>query len=65
MDKFIIGGLVNVDSGNNECENKMNSLCVDMIYLLDKLRENGSIDEEEYQKHIYEKKKFLFFLLNS
>ena len=46
-------------SGNNEYQNKLKGLCVDMIYLLDKLNENGSIDDEEYQKHIYEKKKFL------
>ena len=59
MNKFIIGGLVNVNSSNNEWENKIKSLCVKMIYLLDKLHENGSIDDEEYEKLTYEKKKFL------
>ncbi len=48
-----------MDIGDNECENKMKSLCVDMIYLLDKLHENGSIDDEEYESLKYEKKRFL------
>ncbi len=48
-----------MNSSNNEWENKIKSLCVKMIYLLDKLHENGSIDDEEYEKLTYEKKKFL------
>ncbi len=48
-----------MDSSNNECENKMKSLCGNMIYLLDKLHENGSISDEEYEKLTYEKKRFL------
>lgn len=40
-------------------ENDIKNLCNDMIYLLDKLKFKGMIDNDEYEKNIYEKKKFL------
>ena len=44
---------------DNNYENTLKELCITMIDLLNKLKENGVIDEEEYQKNICKKKKFL------
>ena len=52
INKYAIGGLLNV-------ENEMKKLCIDMIHLLDTLKQKGFINDEEYEKLTYEKKKFL------
>lgn len=44
---------------NNNYEATLKELCITMIDLLNKLKENGVIDEEEYQKNICKKKEFL------
>lgn len=44
---------------NNNYKDSLQELCVVMIDLLNKLKENGEIDEEEYHKHIRKKKEFL------
>lgn len=43
----------------NKVEDDIRNLCIEMICLLDKLKQKGLIDDEEYQRHIREKKKFL------
>ncbi len=48
-----------MDNNINKYENDIKKLCVHMICLLDKLKEMGLIDDEEYKKHVFEKKKFL------
>ena len=43
----------------NDCEELLKELCIKVIDLLNELKENGLIDEEEYQKNICKKKEFL------
>lgn len=45
---------------NNYDENTLlKNLCIKVIDLLGELRKNGSISEDEYQKNVFLKKKFL------
>lgn len=48
----------------NDCEALLIELCIKVINLLNKLKEDGLIDEEEYQKNICKKKDFLDHILN-
>ena len=42
-----------------DTEKNLKELCIDVIDLLCRLKEEGVIGEEEYQKHICKKKEFL------
>lgn len=42
-----------------KCEDNLKELCNNMIYALNKLRDKGLINEEEYERHVYLKKQFL------
>ncbi|WP_156946215.1 hypothetical protein [Clostridium akagii] len=44
---------------NNKYENDIKELCEHMIYLLDKLKQRGLIDDKEYESLTYQKKRFL------
>lgn len=59
MFRFIIRGMLVLENDVKKYENDIKNLCNDMIYLLDKLKFKGMIDNDEYEKNIYEKKKFL------
>jgi hypothetical protein len=59
MFRFIIRGMLVLENDVKKYENDIKNLCNDMIYLLDKLKFKGLIDNDEYEKNIYEKKKFL------
>ena len=47
----------------NDCETILIELCFKVINLLDELKEEGLIDEENYQKNICKKKEFLDYSL--
>jgi hypothetical protein len=49
----------NMDNNINDSKDLLKELCIKVINLLNELKENGSIDEEEYQKNIRKKKEFL------
>jgi hypothetical protein len=40
------------------CEKNLTELCVKIMDLLDDLKDKNLIDEEEYEKHVYNKKIF-------
>jgi hypothetical protein len=40
-------------------KNTLRQLCIKMIELLDELKVNGLIGEEDYQQHVCKKKDFL------
>jgi hypothetical protein len=42
-----------------DIEENLKEFCINIIELLDRLREDGLIEEDEYQKQIYKKKEFL------
>ncbi|WP_026881085.1 hypothetical protein [Clostridium akagii] len=44
---------------DNKYENDIKELCEHMIHLLDKLKQRGLIDEQEYESLTYQKKRFL------
>lgn len=48
-----------MDGDMEKCEDNLKDLCNNMIYLLNELKDEGLIQEEEYERHIYLKKKFL------
>ena len=43
----------------NDCEDLLKELSIKVINLLNEFKENGLVDEEEYQKNIWRKKAFL------
>ena len=48
-----------MDTAFKNSEHSLKYLCLEMIPLLDELRQNGLLDEEEYKKQISQKIKFL------
>lgn len=48
-----------MDKDVNSCENNLKTLCVEMIKLLGELKDNGLLNEKEYNENIAEKKRFL------
>ena len=49
----------------NNCDDLLKELCIRVINLLTKLKDNGLIDEEEYEKNIFEKKMFLDYIVKT
>jgi hypothetical protein len=48
-----------MDENIEGIERKLRDLCIDVIDILNKLKEEGVIEEAEYQKHTHKKKDFL------
>ena len=48
-----------MNSGQDE---QLKEMCITMIKLLDKLRNEGKISDEEYNEHIRVKKQFIEYL---
>lgn len=48
-----------MDEDMGKCEDDLKDLCNNMIYLLNQLKDKGLIKEEEYERHMYLKKRFL------
>jgi len=49
----------------NWAREQLKELCIKFIALLDEAKDKGVIDEEQYQKHIYNKKQFLQYYYES
>ena len=48
-----------MDTAFKNSEHSLKDLCLEMIPLLDELKKNGLLDEEEYKNQISKKIKFL------
>ncbi|WP_156943730.1 hypothetical protein [Alkaliphilus transvaalensis] len=48
-----------MEKRSEQIEVELKVLCIKMIDMLDKMREQGITSEEEYQRHVELKKKFL------
>lgn len=59
MSFIIFLGVTNMYNNINNCDDLLKELCIKVIDLLTKLKNNGTIDEEEYQRNIFKKNMFL------
>ncbi|AJA46360.1 hypothetical protein CPAST_c02600 [Clostridium pasteurianum DSM 525 = ATCC 6013] len=48
-----------MDEDMEKCEEYLKSLCNDMIYLLNELKDKRSIQDDEYERYVHLKKEFL------